>query len=58
MKMTCLDVQSRLDSMHNTKDTLDELAIDIAKLSKSLVDSTGLLPSHDQRGYEAVRDLL
>jgi hypothetical protein len=55
------ELESRVELAKSTKITADDLQIlslDLAKLTKTLVDATGSLPSYDQRQYELVRVLL
>ncbi|KAJ7865261.1 tubulin binding cofactor C-domain-containing protein [Mycena leptocephala] len=49
------ELESRVESAKSTKitaDALQILSLDLAKLTKTLVDATGSLPSYDQRQYE------
>ncbi|KAF8208225.1 TBCC-domain-containing protein [Mycena galopus ATCC 62051] len=49
------ELESRVDSAKSTTitaDALQTLSLDLAKLTKTLSDATGSLPSYDQRQYE------
>ncbi|KAJ7756945.1 tubulin binding cofactor C-domain-containing protein [Mycena metata] len=49
------ELESRVESVKSTKitaDVLQTLSVDLAKLTKTLADATGSLPSYDQRQYE------
>ncbi|KAJ7028721.1 tubulin binding cofactor C-domain-containing protein, partial [Mycena alexandri] len=49
------ELESRVESAKSTKitaDALQTLSVDLAKLTKTLADATGSLPSYDQRQYE------
>lgn len=38
-----------------TQDVLQNITVDLAKMTKNLAEATGSLPSYDQRQYENVR---
>ncbi|KAJ6511275.1 tubulin binding cofactor C-domain-containing protein [Mycena vitilis] len=49
------ELESRVDLAKSSKitaDALQDLSLDLAKLTKTLADATGSLPSYDQRQYE------
>ncbi|KAJ7130229.1 tubulin binding cofactor C-domain-containing protein [Mycena epipterygia] len=49
------ELESRVDLAKSSKPTADSLqilSVDLAKLTKTLADATGSLPSYDQRQYE------
>ncbi|KAJ7151461.1 tubulin binding cofactor C-domain-containing protein [Mycena crocata] len=48
------ELESRVESTKSTitADALQNLSTDLAKLTKTLADATGSLPSYDQRQYE------
>ncbi|KAJ7704350.1 tubulin binding cofactor C-domain-containing protein [Mycena rosella] len=50
-----IELESRVESAKattTTADGLNALSLDLAKLTKTLADATGSLPSYDQRQYE------
>ncbi|RDB23844.1 Tubulin-folding cofactor C [Hypsizygus marmoreus] len=56
-QISCSDLESRISSAKASpssisQDVLQTLSIDLAKLTKSLADATGSLPSYGQRQYE------
>lgn len=56
--LVCSDLTDRIENAEKSTNTsfayVQELSVDLAKLAKSLVDSTSLLPAYDRRQYESV----
>ncbi|KAF9467159.1 tubulin binding cofactor C-domain-containing protein [Collybia nuda] len=55
-KVSCSDIESRINFLKSAspvdQELFGEVNVELAKLTKSLADATGSLPSYDQRQYE------